>query len=67
MDIQTAYEFSKAMRNLARRADSFGKDRQSILEEIIAIAENYEGVAERIEMDMIVQMQRDWVEEAAAA
>lgn len=62
MDIQTAYEFAKKLRGLARRADNFGHDRQSILEELIYLAENYEDVAERMEMDMIVQMQRDWVE-----
>ena len=62
MDIQTATEFARKMRGLARRADNFGYDRQTVLEEIINIAENYEEVAERIEMDMIIQMQRDWVE-----
>jgi hypothetical protein len=64
MDIQTAYEFAKKLRSLARRADNFGHDRQSILEELIFLAENYEGVAERMEMDMIIQMQRDMVEAA---
>lgn len=62
MDIHSATEFARKMRGLARRADNFGYDRQTVLEELIAIAQNYEEVAERIEMDMIVQMQRDWVE-----
>lgn len=62
MDIHSATEFARKMRGLARRADNFGYDRQTVLEELIAIARNYEEVAERIEMDMIVQMQRDWVE-----
>jgi len=62
MDIQTAYEFAKKLRGLARRADNFGHDRQRVLEELIYLAENYEDVAERMEMNMIVQMQRDWVE-----
>jgi len=62
MDIQAATEFARKMRSLARRADNFGYDRQAVLEEIINIAENYEEVAERIEMNMIVQMQQDRVE-----
>jgi hypothetical protein len=52
------------MRNLARRADTFGYNRQQILEAMIDIAENYEEVAERSEMEMIIQSQRDWVEAA---
>ena len=62
MDIQGAYEFAKKLRGIARRADNFGHDRQRILEELIFAAENYEGVAERMEMEEIVQMQRDMVE-----
>lgn len=62
MDIHAATEFARKMSGLARRADNFGYDRQAILEEIINIAENYEEVAERIEMEMIVQMQHDVVE-----
>jgi hypothetical protein len=64
MDIQAAYEFAKNMRNLARRADTFDYNRQQILEAMIDIAENYEEVAERSEMEMIIQSQRDWVEAA---
>ena len=56
------YEFAKKLRGIARRADTFGHDRQRILEELIYAAENYEANAERIEMDMIIQMQQDWVE-----
>lgn len=55
-------EIAKKMRSLARRADNFGYDRQAILEAIVDIAENYEEVAERIELEMIIQAQRDWVE-----
>jgi hypothetical protein len=47
---------------LARRADSFGYSRQQILEAIIDVAQNYEEVAERVELQMIIQMQNDWVE-----
>lgn len=56
------YEFGKSLRNLLRRADRFGYDRQRLAEEVLYIAENYEKVAERLEMKMIVQMQRDAVE-----
>jgi hypothetical protein len=56
------YEFAKKLRGLARRADNFGYDRQRILEELVYAAENYEEVAERLEMDYLVQMQRDAVE-----
>ena len=55
-------EFAKRLRNLARRSDNFGKNRQDILWEIIAIAEDYEQKANRIEMEMIIQAQRDAVE-----
>jgi hypothetical protein len=58
------YEFAKRLRSLARRADNFGKSRQDILEELIMIAEDYEDQAERIEMQMIIQMQKDMVEAA---
>lgn len=61
MDIQAAHEFATKLRSLARRVDN-GRDRQSILEELIYLAENYEEVAERIDMDNIIQMQRDYVE-----
>lgn len=62
MDIQDAHEFAKGLRGIARRADTFGHDRQRILEELIFAAENYEKVAERMEMDMIVEWQRILVE-----
>lgn len=55
-------EFAKRLRTITRRADTFGHNRQSILEELIFMAELYETQAEKIEMDMIIQMQRDWVE-----
>lgn len=64
MDLHSALEIAKRMRSLARRADTFGYDRQALLEAILAIAENYEEVAERIEQEMIDQMQQDWVEAA---
>jgi hypothetical protein len=51
------YEFAKSLRGIARRADTFGHDRQRILEELIFAAENLEKVAEQIEMKMIIQMQ----------
>ena len=55
-------EFAKRLRGLARRADNFVKNRQDVLWEIIAIAEDYEQKANRIEMEMIIQAQRDAVE-----
>jgi hypothetical protein len=54
--------FAERLRNLARRSDNFGKNRQDILWEIIAIAEDYEERAERLEMQQIIEMQRDLVE-----
>lgn len=64
MDIQAAQEIANKMRSLARRADSFGYNRQKVLEAIIEIAENYEEVSDRIELQMIIQMQRDAIEAA---
>jgi hypothetical protein len=52
------YEFAKRLRSLARRSDTFGKDRQTILEEIIMMAEHYETWAERIEMAQIMEAQQ---------
>lgn len=52
-------EFAKRLRSLARRSDNFGKDRQDILEEIIMMAEHYETWAERIEMQMVLDMQKE--------
>ena len=51
-------EFAKRLRSLARRSDTFVKDRQDILEEIIMMAEHYETWAERIEMAQIIEAQR---------
>jgi hypothetical protein len=58
------YEFAVALRKLLRRADRFGYDRQKFAEEVLFLAENYEKVAEHLEMEMIIQMQNDWVEAA---
>jgi hypothetical protein len=60
--MQDYYEFGKSLRKLLRRADRFGYDRQRLAEEVLYIAENYEKVAERLELQMIIQMQRDAVE-----
>lgn len=51
-------EFAKRLRSLARRSDDFGKDRETILEEIIMMAEHYEAWAERIEMAQIIEAQQ---------
>ena len=56
------YEFAKSLRSIARRADTFGHDRQRVLEELIFAAANFEKVAENLEMQMIIQAQNDWVE-----
>lgn len=60
--MQDYYEFAKTLRKLLRRADRFGYDRQRFAEEVLFLAENYEDVAERLELQMIIQMQRDAVE-----
>jgi hypothetical protein len=60
--MQDYYEFGKSLRKLLRRADRFGYDRQRLAEEVLFLAENYEKVAENLELQMIVQMQRDAVE-----
>jgi hypothetical protein len=60
--MQDYYEFGKSLRKLLRRADRFGYDRQRLAEEVLFLAENYEKVAEHLELQMIVQMQRDAVE-----
>ena len=57
-------EFAKRLRSLARRSDDFGKDRQTILEEIIMMAEHYEAWAERIEMLQILEAQEKEMEAA---
>lgn len=56
MDLQAATEIASRMRSLARRADTFGKSRQDILDEIIAIAADYEKLADRIETQMLEEM-----------
>lgn len=55
-------EFAKKLRGLARRADNFAYDRKKLLDDLIFMAENYEDVAERLEMQMIVEDQRNWIE-----
>ena len=62
MDFRDAYETAKSLRGLLRRADNFGYDLQGLKEEILFKAEALETFAEKQEMEMIVQMQRDWVE-----
>ncbi len=56
MDLQAATEIASRMRSLARRADTFGKSRQDILDEIIAIAVDYEKLADKIETQMLEEM-----------
>lgn len=58
------YEFAKQLRNLLRRADRFGYDLQRLKEEVLYVAELQEANAERVEMQMIIQMQQDAVEAA---
>jgi hypothetical protein len=60
--MQEYLEVTKSLRNLLRRADRFGYDIQRLKEEILSVAENYEDAAERIELEMIIQMQNDMVE-----
>ena len=55
-DIQSALEVADKMRSIARRADTFGYDRERLIEELIFAAECYELYAERIENLMIEQM-----------
>jgi hypothetical protein len=59
--MQDYYEFGKSLRKLLRRADRFGYDRQTLAEEVLFLAENYEKVAENLELQMIIQMQNDSV------
>lgn len=58
------YEFAKDLRNLVRRADRFGYNLQRLKEEIIALAEAKETFAEHLELQMIVEAQRNIVEAA---
>lgn len=62
MDMQAAYEIAKKLRDLVRAADTENWSKMGVLNEILDIAEHYVSVAEAIEIEMIVQMQRDWVE-----
>jgi hypothetical protein len=52
-DIQAALEVAKKFRGIARRADTFGHDRDRLIEELIFAAENYESLAQRIEDEML--------------
>jgi hypothetical protein len=52
MDVQTAEEFAKSLRSIVRRSYTFGKTRENILEELTAMAENYERVAARIDREI---------------
>lgn len=56
------WEFAKDLRKLLRRADRFGYDLPRLKEEILYLAESKETYAEAVEMEQIVQAQRDWVE-----
>lgn len=58
------YEFAKQLCNLVRRADRFGYDLQTLKEEIIYVSEIQEANGERMEMDMIIQLQQDVIEAA---
>ena len=62
VEIEKYYEFAKKLRSLARRADNFAYDRKKLMDDLIFMAENYEDVAERLEMKEIIQIQRDAVE-----
>lgn len=62
MDYRDAYGVGKELRRLLRRADRFGYDLERLKEEILFMAEAKETYAEHMEMKMIVQAQRDWVE-----
>jgi len=64
MDMHAALEVAKKLRALVRKADQDAENWSSsdILVELIAMADDYQDLAEAIEMKMIVQMQRDWVE-----
>ena len=52
MDIQAATEVAKRLTGIARRAVTFGHDRERILEEILFMAEDYARLAARIEAQM---------------
>jgi hypothetical protein len=64
MDMHAALEVAKKLRTLVRKADQDAENWSSsdILIELIAMADDYQDLAEAMEIEMIVQMQRDWVE-----
>jgi hypothetical protein len=62
MDFRDAYDTAKSLRGILRRADNFGYDLQRLKEEILFKAEALEAYGEKQEMQMIIEMQQDWVE-----
>lgn len=52
-DIQSALEVATQLRSMQRRANTFGHNRERVLEEISFMAENFEKLASRIEDQMI--------------
>lgn len=52
MDIQSALSVADHFARLARVADRFGYDRERLIEELEAAAENYRRVAQHIERQM---------------
>lgn len=52
MDIQTALSVADHFARIARCADRFGYDRERLIEELKAAAENYKRVAQNIERQM---------------
>jgi hypothetical protein len=61
MDMHAAIEIAKKLRTLVRQADDAWSAREILLE-LIAMADDYQDRAEAMEMEMIIQMQLDWVE-----
>jgi hypothetical protein len=53
------YEFQQKLRDLARRADLAGLGRQSILEELVVLANEYLERTEEIELKSIIDIQND--------
>lgn len=51
------YEFARKLRDLARQFDD-----PAVFMPIVKVAEEYEAAAEALELEFIVQQQRDWVE-----
>jgi hypothetical protein len=64
MDMHAALEVAKKLRTLVRKADQDAENWSSsdILVELIAMADDYQDLAEAIEMEIIIQSQLDWVE-----